>query len=137
MVPYLKKLQNLILWATALLTYYTLSDIAFHQFCPVVLFTGYPCPGCGLTRAALLLMEGRLLDSLAVHPFLIPILLLLAAFLYCYFFNEKGLHILVFVSVGLAVLMFLFYWYRMLTVFPGDLPMTYYYDNLFGWSPPK
>jgi hypothetical protein len=35
---------------------------AFHWM------TGIPCPGCGLTRSILALMQGRLEDSLLLHP---------------------------------------------------------------------
>jgi len=30
--------------------------------------TGLSCPGCGLTRATALLVRGRLVESLALHP---------------------------------------------------------------------
>lgn len=37
--------------------------------CPFRLLTGYSCPGCGMTRASILIFQGRLADSLAFHPF--------------------------------------------------------------------
>jgi hypothetical protein len=39
-----------------------------------------PCPGCGLTRATLLLAEGRLAESVRMHPLaplLAPLVLLI------------------------------------------------------------
>jgi hypothetical protein len=43
--------------------------------CPFLLLTGIPCPGCGLTRATLLLLRGRVTDSLHFHAFS-PVVLL-------------------------------------------------------------
>jgi hypothetical protein len=37
--------------------------------CPFLHATGIPCPGCGLTRATLLLLSGDLRGSLAFHAF--------------------------------------------------------------------
>lgn len=37
--------------------------------CPIRLLTGLPCPGCGLTRAWVYLVHGRLTDSLLANPF--------------------------------------------------------------------
>jgi hypothetical protein len=34
---------------------------------------GISCPGCGLTRAAALLGSGRLAESFAAHPLLLPL----------------------------------------------------------------
>jgi uncharacterized protein DUF2752 len=36
--------------------------------CPIAMLTGLPCPGCGLTRAALALVTGDLAGALALHP---------------------------------------------------------------------
>lgn len=45
--------------------------------CPFFRVTGIPCPGCGLTRAVLLLLKGDLQASLRFHAFA-PIVLLTA-----------------------------------------------------------
>jgi hypothetical protein len=37
--------------------------------CPVFRLTGIPCPGCGLSRATLLLLKGDLSGSLRFHAF--------------------------------------------------------------------
>jgi hypothetical protein len=42
----------------------------FGYLCPSESLLGLPCPGCGLTRAALLLLSGRISDSLAMNPML-------------------------------------------------------------------
>jgi hypothetical protein len=36
--------------------------------CPTATFLGVPCPGCGLTRAALRLLHADLAGALALHP---------------------------------------------------------------------
>ena len=45
--------------------------------CPFFRLTGIPCPGCGLTRAVILLLRGDLQASLHFHAFA-PIVLLTA-----------------------------------------------------------
>jgi hypothetical protein len=37
--------------------------------CPFFKLTGVPCPGCGLTRACLLLLRGQVQTSLKFHAF--------------------------------------------------------------------
>lgn len=36
--------------------------------CPFANLTGLPCPGCGMTRAALALLGGDLTAAMALHP---------------------------------------------------------------------
>lgn len=40
--------------------------------CPTARLFHVPCPGCGMTRAFLLLFDGRWAASLAMHPLAIP-----------------------------------------------------------------
>lgn len=47
--------------------------------CPILAFTGIPCPGCGLTRSFLALTQGNLSSSFSYH-LLGPILFLLLMF---------------------------------------------------------
>jgi hypothetical protein len=37
-------------------------------FCPVRLQLHQPCPGCGVSRAVVLALQGHLRESLAMHP---------------------------------------------------------------------
>ena len=48
----------------------------FVTGCPILYFTGVPCPGCGMSRAALALCRGHLREALGYHPliFLAPFL---------------------------------------------------------------
>jgi hypothetical protein len=45
------------------------------SFCPFKLFTGLPCPGCGLTRSAVAFLDGDLSTSLYYHPLGAPIVI--------------------------------------------------------------
>jgi len=53
--------------------------------CPIFHFTGIPCPGCGLSRATMLLLKGDLAGSIRFHAFapifLLAILALILSFL--------------------------------------------------------
>jgi hypothetical protein len=52
-----------------------LRHLSLFPACPFHTVTGLPCPGCGMTRAFLLLGQLRIGDALAAHP-LAPGLLL-------------------------------------------------------------
>lgn len=41
------------------LVYYQIVHSVFDAFCPMLVLTGIPCAGCGLTRAALYLLRGK------------------------------------------------------------------------------
>lgn len=45
--------------------------------CPVALFTGTACPGCGMTRAASRLIRGDLGAAMSFHP-LVPAIVIVA-----------------------------------------------------------
>lgn len=64
----------------ALLLILLLLSILLFRFditCPIKAMTGLSCPGCGMTRAWLSLLQGDLSTALAYHPlFPLPLLLL-------------------------------------------------------------
>lgn len=41
--------------------------------CPVALFTGTACPGCGMTRAASYLVRGDIGAAFALHPLVVVV----------------------------------------------------------------
>ena len=118
------------------------------QLCVFRNVTGLPCPGCGLTRAFLSLIQGRWSDSLRFHPFLLPVLFtLFTAFATHLAKNIKLKNIILlkffsfferlnsskyFYTVIFTVI-FLFYLYRMFSAFPdGPEPMTFEKASLAG-----
>jgi len=50
------------------------------RVCPFALVTGFPCPGCGLSRASLALLSGDPVRAFHFHP-LVFVVLPVAAFL--------------------------------------------------------
>lgn len=42
--------------------------------CPFLWFTGIPCPGCGMTRAFLALVQGDFLAAFGYHPLFLLVL---------------------------------------------------------------
>jgi hypothetical protein len=40
--------------------------------CPTARLFRFPCPGCGMSRAFHLLLDGRIAASLAMHPLAVP-----------------------------------------------------------------
>ena len=50
-----------------------------QSFCPFKMLTGFPCPGCGITKSLVYLYEGELLKSIAFHLFG-PVVLVLSIY---------------------------------------------------------
>ena len=63
--------------AGALVGVDAVDQLAWLPPCPFRALAGLPCPGCGMTRALLLLGQLRVAEALAMHP-LVPGLVLAA-----------------------------------------------------------
>jgi len=51
-----------------------------QSFCPFKMLTGFPCPGCGITKSMVFFYEGNLYKSLVYHlfgPFIVVLCLFL------------------------------------------------------------
>lgn len=108
-----------------ILLFVCLMRLVFHRFCPVVIVTGLPCPGCGMSRAAWYLVTGRIAESVKLNPSV----LLWAAFgiYFCvmrYGLGKrvKGARLMI---GGIAAVMAAVYLYRMYRYFPGEAPICY------------
>lgn len=56
--------------------YYLVVHLMFGAFCPVVILTGFPCPGCGMTRALFLVLCGSFVEAFRLQPVIYGWLLL-------------------------------------------------------------
>jgi len=64
-----RRAANLGLIAVA----FVLAFVLRIPLCPFAIITRHPCPGCGLTRAGVALLQGHLDEALHLHPLVIPI----------------------------------------------------------------
>lgn len=102
----------------------------FHAFCPFLIITGFPCAGCGLTRAVFYILTGQFARGMNLNPaapFWIAWIVYFLVMRYVCGKNSKWL--MRFLGV-VAVITLGVYLYRMLTQFPGNPPMTYYRNNI-------
>lgn len=76
--------------------------------CPILAFTGIPCPGCGITRAAKALLLLDFAGAWSWNPmiFLLPFPILAAAFGFC---RGKGLR-WIFLAAAPFLAVWLLFW---------------------------
>lgn len=120
-------------WAViVIIAYFVFLRRFLYSLCPMVLFTGYPCPGCGMTRAAFRILHLDFSGAWEVHPFIFPIVFLVFFFgVDRYLLRGKYARIWKWCVIIVGAGMILFYIWRMIYEFPGAAPMSYYYGNLF------
>ena len=127
---FLKDVKNAKIGILVALCYLAVMEIVLHNGCPFVVITGFPCPACGLTRAGLHVLRGEWMQALQMNVFIFPIMILAIAAVVRRYFLQKSLKCLVKYTMFLLLCMVLYYIYRMVILFPGQAPMTYYYNNL-------
>lgn len=119
------------MFGVALAVYYAASNFLFDAFCPLVIVTGIPCPGCGMTRALLFLLTGQWERSFHMNP-LAAGWVLLAVYIcvmrYVFGRKAKGALPAAYVLIGLMAVLYI---YRMVKFFPGTPPISYTGGNFF------
>ena len=84
--------------------------------CPVKHFFHIDCPGCGLQRSILSLLEGDLGESLSLYPATIPIFVLLFyTALHLKFDFKRGAAIIKWGYIGCTAIIVGFYIYKIVT----------------------
>ncbi len=56
----LRDMKDFWLAALVIVGYGAAVNLIFGAFCPMVILTGFPCPGCGMSRSIFYLFTGRL-----------------------------------------------------------------------------
>lgn len=119
-------------WAIlCVIAYFAFLKNFAYSTCPAVMITGFPCPGCGMSRAAFRVLCLDFAGAFRIHPFIYPIIGLFLLFcIQRYIMLSKDMKLTRNCMVIIAVGMVIFYVWRMYKYFPGDPPMSYYYGNL-------
>lgn len=110
--------------------YFIFMKKVFHMMCPVVLLTGFPCPGCGLTRAGISMLHGDFRAAWEQNLMIYPIVIFLILYIVFRYFLKKDTTKFSWVLLMILGAMIVYYIYRMCRYFPGEPPMSYYNDAL-------
>ncbi len=102
----------------------------FHAFCPFLIVTGFPCAGCGLTRAVFFILTGRFTRGMKLNPAaLFWIVWILWFFWNRYVYGRSRKRTMFWLGV-VCVITLVIYIYRMIHYFPSDPPMVYFPNNV-------
>ena len=113
-----------------LVVYTIIVNLVFHAFCPVVIVSGFPCPGCGITRATVCLLAGRWPQAWQLNPVIYAVAMTAAWFcINRYLMGRKAAGIKWMIA-AVFVLLIGVYLVRMHIYFPGRVPYVYTEDNM-------
>ncbi len=115
----------------AVIVLYFVTHGVFDAFCPSVLITGFPCPGCGMTRAVLCLFRGQFQRSWALNPAAGLWVLWALWFAFERYIRGRKCRGLSGALCAIAVFMIVAYTVRMRLYFPDRPPYVYTGNNLF------
>ncbi len=115
----------------AVAVYYVVVHVFMPVACPLIYVTGFPCAGCGMTRAVLFVLTGQFSRAFYMNPVAFLIVLFGA---YCFFCRYvKGGQVKGFIAgiIILFIVLLAAYFIRMYLYFPERVPYVYTKDNLF------
>ena len=117
---------------TAIAIMWILAELIFHRFCPVVIVSGFPCPGCGLTRALFHLITMHPIKALEYNPSYPFWVALAIAFVIRRYVQGKDLKVLRYPVMAVCIITIGIYVWRMTALFPGKEPMVFFEESVFG-----
>lgn len=130
----IKDIKDLKIAILAFVIYSIIIRKIFKAFCPLLIITGFPCAGCGMTRAMYCLVTLQLKRAISLNPASPLWLMFVIWFMWNRYvrgiFNKKKTTI--FLSV-VCIITLVIYIYRMINFFPGHPPMVYYKNNIIRW----
>lgn len=106
-------LYNLRLVLLIFLIYAVTTQLIFHTMCPFAIVLGFPCPGCGMTRAVLFMLSGKPFDSLYLHPLALPWPALLLYLCFFRYIKGRRAPLIEVFTISLSLITLFFYCYRL------------------------
>jgi hypothetical protein len=92
--------------------------------CPIKQYYGIDCPGCGLQRSFLLLLQGQVWESIKMYPALLPMLFLgIFTAIHIKWNLKNGAKWIVFLYILIACIVLAHYAWK-LSFYFNQLPQT-------------
>lgn len=125
-----KDLKTFYPAAIVLVIYNIIVRKIFHAYCPFLIATGFPCAGCGMTRAVFFILTGEMKRGMSLNPAApLWIIFLIWFFAERYLRGQTSKHVKAALA-AVVLVTFGIYIYRMINFFPGSPPMVFYRNNL-------
>lgn len=106
------------------------ADLIFGRMCPLVLFCGLPCPGCGLTRALYYLITGNIMKAFKMNASIFLWIPLIIWIFVDHYFLQRRSKKLSLILIMVCIITIAYYIYRLIDIYPDADPMIYYKTNL-------
>jgi len=116
--------KNKVIEAFAFVTF--IVCVIFVYRCPFLYITGYPCPGCGITRACIMAFH-NIKQAFIIHPLFIIVYLYP---IYYFTIRKKYKKADKWVTIVITAVFITVYTVRMALYFPGAPPLEYNENNL-------
>ena len=101
--------------------------LMFDRLCIFSIITGFPCPGCGMSRALMLLLKGDFSGAWNMNPGIFGFAIIALYIIYALVrgipgHNNKILDCLIYITGGLMIVTYI---HGMITYFPDREPYVY------------
>ena len=110
---------------------YTVMKILFGGVCINVAVTGFPCPGCGMTRGAFYILTGQFQRAFEMNPAVylwVAMILYFLVFRYVLHKKVYGINVILGIVLTLTIIIFI---YRMILYFPDRPPLSFTRGRIF------
>lgn len=94
-------------------------------FCPSVIIFGLPCPGCGMTRALLYVLQGEFVKATYINPAIYLWLVFLLYIIVMRYILGKPLKYITVIAGIIGVIMIIRFAYGMYMYYPNRPPFAY------------